>query len=77
MFLKLFFGFALGCSALLSAGCGGREPQGKPPPKDGGASTEKKENTAGKKESPAGPQTVTLHVPEMKMRGGNEGTELT
>jgi hypothetical protein len=78
MLLRICFAFALGGSALWLVGCGGGEPQEKPSAKDVGTNTEKKdEKPADKTAVPAGPQTVTLHVPEMKMRGGNEGAELT
>ena len=78
MFFRIHFGFALGCSALLLAGCTGSEPREKPPANGIEGTAEKKAGTpAGKKEIAAGPQTVTLHVPEMKMRGGTQGAELT
>jgi hypothetical protein len=78
MFLRICFAFALACSALWLVGCGGGQSEEKPPAKDVAAYAEKKdEKPAAKKVIPAGPQTVTLHVPEMKMRGGNEGAELT
>jgi len=78
MFLRFCFVIALGCSAVWLMGCGGGEPQEKPSAKDVEASTkEKDEKPAAKKVTPAGPQTVTLQVPEMKKRGGLEGDELT
>ena len=59
MFLRICFGFILGCSVVWLAGCRKGEPEEKPP--------------ANNVET----QTITLHVPDMKMRGGYEGAELT
>jgi hypothetical protein len=76
MIKQIHFGLVL-ASAVLLSGCGGSAPKGDEPAKTTSeappaAPPEKQANTAS-----AGPKELTLHVPEMTVRGGVNGMALT